>query len=344
MDVMNTKSTTFTPIPNSGATPEKRKIDDYMKYGVLNIDKPANPSSHEVTSWIKKILNISKTGHAGTLDPKVTGCLVVCLDRATRIVKSQQSCGKEYVCIMNLHSKVADESLILRALDKLTGPLFQRPPLICAVKRNLRIRTIYETKLIEYDSNNNKVLFWVKCEAGTYIRTLCVHLGLLLGVGAHMDELRRVKSGIVSERDHMYTLHDLLDAKWLYDSTKNEIALRKIIKPLEWYLSGYKRLMVKDSSVNALCYGAKLMIPGLLRYDGNIEEGEDIVMITTKGEAIGLGIAVMPSSTIEACDHGIVCKLKRIIMDRDTYPRQWGLGPNHKEDKNTDKKKRKLSK
>ncbi len=60
----------------------------------MNLDKPSNPSSHEVVSWIKKILRVEKTGHSGTLDPKVTGCLIVCIERATRLVKSQQSAGE----------------------------------------------------------------------------------------------------------------------------------------------------------------------------------------------------------------------------------------------------------
>jgi len=63
----------------------------------------------------------------------------------------------------------------------MSGALFQRPPVIAAVKRNLRIRTIYESKLIEFDKKKQMAIFWVSCEAGTYVRTLCVHLGLLLG-------------------------------------------------------------------------------------------------------------------------------------------------------------------
>lgn len=77
---MNVLSTHYTPIP-AGSTPLKRPLKDYLKYGVINLDKPSNPSSHEVVSWVKKILNVEKTGHSGTLDPKVTGCLIVCLDR-----------------------------------------------------------------------------------------------------------------------------------------------------------------------------------------------------------------------------------------------------------------------
>jgi H/ACA ribonucleoprotein complex subunit 4 len=170
---------------------------------------------------MKRILRVEKTGHSGTLDPKVTGCLIVCIDRATRLVKSQQGAGKEYVCVVRFHDTLADDKALPRGLETLTGALFQRPPLISAVKRQLRVRTIYESKLIEYDNKRNLGVFWVSCEAGTYIRTLCVHLGLLLGVGGHMQELRRVRSGITGENDDIVTMHDVLDAQWVYDNTRD---------------------------------------------------------------------------------------------------------------------------
>ena len=93
-------------------------------------------------------------------------------------------------------------------------------------------------------------------------------------------------------------------------------------------LTNYKRCVVKDSAVNAVCYGAKLMIPGLLRYESGIEVGEEIVLMTTKGEAIAIGIAQMNTAVMATCDHGCVAKIKRVVMERDTYPRRWGLGPN----------------
>jgi len=172
----------FTPIP-AGCTPLRRDLKSYISSGVINLDKPSNPSSHEVVAWLKRILRVERTGHSGTLDPKVTGCLIVCIDRATRLVKSQQGAGKEYVCVLRLHDKLpGGEAQLARALETLTGALFQRPPLISAVKRQLRIRTIHESKLLEFDNDRQLGVFWVSCEAGTYIRTLCVHLGLLLGV------------------------------------------------------------------------------------------------------------------------------------------------------------------
>lgn len=209
----------FTPIPH-GCKPHMRDIKSYVSSGVINLDKPSNPSSHEVVAWVKRMLRVEKTGHSGTLDPKVTGCLIVCIDRATRLVKSQQGAGKEYVAVVRFHDKVpGGEAEFARVLEQLTGSLFQRPPLISAVKRQLRIRTIYESKLIEFDNDRHLGVFWVSCEAGTYIRTLCVHMGLLLGVGAHMQELRRVRSGAMDETKDLVTLHDVLDAQWQYGAS-----------------------------------------------------------------------------------------------------------------------------
>jgi H/ACA ribonucleoprotein complex subunit 4 len=321
-----------------GVSPLKRDLQTYVKSGVINLDKPSNPSSHEVVAWLKRILRVEKTGHSGTLDPKVTGCLIVCIDRATRLVKSQQGAGKEYVCVVRFHDTLADDKALPRALETLTGALFQRPPLISAVKRQLRVRTIYESNLIEFDNKRNLAVFWVSCEAGTYIRTLCVHLGLLLGVGAHMQELRRVRSGITGENDDVVTMHDVLDAQWLYDNTRDESYLRRVIRPLESLLTNFKRIVVKDSAVNAVCYGAKLMIPGLLRYEADIEVHEEVVLMTTKGEAIAIGIAMMSTVDLASCDHGVVAKVKRCIMNRDLYPRRWGLGPKAQEKKKMIKK------
>jgi len=118
-----------------------------------------------------------------------------------------------------------------------------------------------------------------------------------------------------------------LDAQWTYDNTRDESYLRRVIRPLESLLVGYKRIVVKDSAVNAVCYGAKLMIPGLLRYEADISVNEDVVLMTTKGEAIALAIAQMSTVELATCDHGVVAKVKRCIMERDTYPRRWGLGP-----------------
>lgn len=326
-DKLNVRTNHYTPMPH-GCNPLKREIREYIRSGFINLDKPCNPSSHEVVAWVKRILKVEKTGHSGTLDPKVSGCLIVCIERTTRLAKSQQSAGKEYVAIFKLHQDPPSYAHVAQACEKLKGAMFQRPPLIAAVKRQLRIRTIYDSKLLEFDDKRNLGVLWMSCEAGTYVRTLCVHIGLLLGTGAVMEELRRVRSGIQDEKSNMVTMHDVLDAQWLFENHRDEEYLRRAIQPLERLLVSHKRIVMKDSAVNAVCYGAKVMLPGVLRYEDGIENNEEVVVITTKGEAICLGIALMSTSTIATCDHGIVAKIKRVVMERDTYPRKWGLGPN----------------
>ncbi|VEL26436.1 unnamed protein product [Protopolystoma xenopodis] len=323
---MNVRESHFEA-DSTGYSPLNRPIDEHIKSGVINLDKPSNPSSHEVVAWVKRALAVEKTGHSGTLDPKVTGCLIVCIERATRLTKSQQGAGKVYVGIFRLQEPIDDYKKIQKVVEGLSGAIFQRPPLVAAVKRQLRVRTIYENKLCEYDKERGLGVVQVKCEAGTYVRTLFVHIGLMLGCGGVMEELRRTRSGIMTEEDNLVTMHDILDAKWVYDNRRDESYLRRVIMPFERLLIGYKRILVKDTAVCAICYGAKLMLPGVLRYDNDINVDDDIVLITTKGEAIALAIALMTTATIATCDHGVVAKLKRVTMERDLYPRQWGHGP-----------------
>lgn len=325
-DKLHVRTCHYTPIP-CGHSPLYRPIREYVKYGCINLDKPANPSSHEIAAWLKRILRVQKTGHSGTLDPMVTGNLIICVDRATRLVKLQQGAGKDYVCICGFDNQVnGGAAKIAKTLDTLTGAIFQRPPLISAVRKQLRVRTIYHSKLLDYDDQRNLVVFWISCEAGTYMRTFCTHLGLMLGVGGHLLELRRIRSGTLSENDNMITMYDVLDAMWLFDTNNDENYLRRVVMPLEILLRMSKRIVIKDTAVNAICYGARLTVPGLLRYEESIYLGDELVIMTTKGEAVAVGIAQMTTTMLASCDHGIVANIKRVIMERDLYPRRWGLG------------------
>merc|ERR1712019_22252 len=129
-------------------------------------------------------------------------------------------------------------------------------------------------------------------------------------------------------------MHDVLDAQYMYEVLRDEKYLRRVVWPLELILTNYPRIVVKDSAVNAICYGAQLMIPGVLRFEKNIEVGAEIVMMTTKGEAIATGIAQMTTAVVSSVDHGVVAVIKRVIMERDTYNMRWGFGP-----RSSDKKK-----
>lgn len=122
-------------------------------------------------------------------------------------------------------------------------------------------------------------------------------------------------------------MHDVLDAQWVYDNHKDDAYLRHCVQPLERLLVGHKRIIIKDSAVCAVCHGAQVLLPGVLRYEDGIEIGQEIVIVSTKGEAVALAIAQMTTAVMATCDHGVCAKLKRVIMERDLYPRKWGLGP-----------------
>lgn len=135
-------------------------------------------AEHMVANWWKS------TTHTHTL-PLVliliyssfiyVGCLIVCIDRATRLVKSQQSAGKEYVAIFKLHSSVESVAKVRQGLEKLRGALFQRPPLISAVKRQLRVRTVYDSKLLDYDESRNMGKFLIRIKKKHFEQKVKMH-------------------------------------------------------------------------------------------------------------------------------------------------------------------------
>ncbi|KAK8942936.1 H/ACA ribonucleoprotein complex subunit 4 [Platanthera zijinensis] len=216
-------------------------------------------------------------------------------------------------CIAHLHSPVPDAAEVARALDALTGTVLQRHP----VKPKPQSRAIYGVKLLEYDPERHFVRFWISCETGINVRSHCTHLGLLLGVGAHMEDLREVRSGCLGEKDNMITISEVRYAHQLYDDDGNEIYLRKIVMSVEVLLVNYKRLVVRNSVIYALCHGEKLMIPGLVRFENYIEKGEKIVMMTAKGEAIGIGLAKMTSAEMSTSDSGCLIRTTVIFLEAD---------------------------
>ncbi|MEM4734987.1 MAG: RNA-guided pseudouridylation complex pseudouridine synthase subunit Cbf5, partial [Candidatus Thorarchaeota archaeon] len=180
-----------------------------LNNSVIVLDKPPGPTSHEVAAWVRKILGVSKAGHSGTLDPAVSGILPIGIGTATRAMQALLPAGKEYVCVMELHSAVAEDR-IREVVEEFTGKIYQRPPLKSSVKRVVRVREIYYDEVLEIQ--DRLVLMRIGCEAGTYVRKLCYDIGEVLGVGAHMKQLRRTRVGILREDDHLCKLHDLKDA------------------------------------------------------------------------------------------------------------------------------------
>jgi H/ACA ribonucleoprotein complex subunit 4 len=254
----------------------------------------------------------------------VTGILPVTLEDSTKIVQALLHSGKEYVCVMKLHDNTNEEQIkaILREFE---DEIYQRPPLRSSVKRQIRTRRIYYINYLE--TNQRNVLFKVGCEGGTYIRKLCYDIGEILGVGAHMQELRRTRAGPFTETDkHKVTLHEV--AYWFseWQEKKDDQILKKFIQPMENALQLLPRIVVRDSAVDALCHGANLTAPGVVSVDSGIADGSITAVFTLKGEAIALAKALQSTDDILKLDHGTVATLQRVVMPRGTYPKVWRSG------------------
>ena len=306
--------------PEYGCKPEEREITDYISKGVINLDKPSGPTSHEVDSWVKRILKLDKTGHGGTLDPKVTGVLPVGLADATRAIQLLLTAPKEYVCLLTFHSEVP-ESEIRRVFEEFTGKIFQLPPVKSAVKRELRTRNVYYSTI--YEIKGRDVLFRIGCEAGTYVRTYCHNIGEALGVGAHMAELRRTQVGSFRERENLVTLQDVTDAYHFWIEGGDEAYLREAIMPMERAADYLPKVIIKDSAVDAICHGADLASGGVAYLSDDIKKGDIVAIETLKGELVGAGNSMFFADEILAAEGGFVVNVSKVFMKPDVYPRLW---------------------
>lgn len=306
--------------PRYGCEPERRPILEHIRLGFLNLDKPVGPTSHEVVAWVKRLTGVGKAGHAGTLDPKVSGVLPVALEDATKALRALAKADKEYVCLMHLHSDVPQHRL-QEVLSEFTGEIYQRPPLRSAVKRQIRKRKIYSLQLLEREEKD--VLLKISCEAGTYVRKLVFDIGEALGCGAHMLELRRVRSGPFAEDDTLVKLQDVADAYALWKEEGREDMLRRVILPVEASVRALPKVVIRDGAVDAICHGASLAAPGVLRVETGISVGSLIAVMTLKGELVALMEALMTSKQMYEADKGLVAKPVRVIMRPGTYPRKW---------------------
>lgn len=302
-----------------GVYPNNREMTEYIKKGIACVDKPFGPTSHEVTAWVRKILEVEKTGHAGTLDPHVTGALPVLIENSVKLLKTLQSSQKEYVAIMRLHEDVGEQE-ILRVTNMFVGKIYQKPPLKSAVKKTLRTREIYEMDVLEIEGRD--VLFKVRCEAGTYIRNLCNDMGEILGSGARMQELRRTRTGIFTE-DLCYTLQELQDAYVFWKEDGEEKYLRQIIQPMEKAVSNMSKILVKDSAVDALCHGANLNAPGVNYIEKGINKGDKVAIFTLKNELVALGESMVDDTDMLNMKNGLTVDISRVVMERGVYPPMW---------------------
>ena len=303
---------------------DKRTLEQLLNYGIILLDNPPGPTSHETVAWTKRILKLPKIGHSGTLDPQVSGVLPLGLGEATKALGILLLGPKEYHALGRIHSLPSKEKLA-ELIDMFTGEIFQKPPQRSAVVRQTRSRTIHEFEVL--GQKERLLLTRILCESGTYIRKLYYDIGEVLGPGATMIELRRTRVDQFRETDGLVTLHELANAFALWEETKDDSKLMKMIKPVELAFSQLKSVVIRDSAVDAMCHGAQLAIPGVLQISPNLKKGDLVGVYTQKGEAVALAESTMSEEEIKDATKGYAFETKRIIMAPKTYPKKWRTKP-----------------
>ena len=306
------------PAEEYGTLPEKRSIKELLQKGFFIVDKPFGPTSNQVSHWVKEEIDLQKTGHFGTLDPNATGILPVGLNQGTRVNNALAHASKEYVFLAELEDE-KDKEKIRETLQDFKGLNKQVPPEKSAVKKEEREREVYQIELVE--ARGKEVLGRVKCESGFYVRVLINQLGEKLGTEADMEELRRTQQGALSEEDSD-TLQGIVDAYHFYKEEDDEEALREVLYPIEKAVLHLRKIVVKDSAVNAVANGADLGAAGISQLQDGISEGERIAIMTLKGELIALAEARMTSEKMYDSDE-TAATLNSVHMEPETYPKRW---------------------
>jgi H/ACA ribonucleoprotein complex subunit 4 len=302
-----------------GWSPKGRPVSVLLDYGLIPLDKPRGPTSHEVVAWVRRLTGVEKAGHSGTLDPPVSGLLPIGLGQSTKALSLLLLFPKEYRGVMRIHSSVPRAQLD-RVVAEFTGEIFQRPPQRSSVSRQTRTRNVYELELTE--SEGNLYLFRCLCQSGTYIRKLVYDIGEVLGVGATMVELRRTKVGPLDEAKGLTTLHQLNDAIFRLKKG-DEAAIREAVHPIEESIGDIRRIVVRDSAVDAICHGARLGIPGILSVSENVHKDDPAVIMSQKGELVAISKALMSTDEMRRLGRGLASTTERVVMKRGTYPKLW---------------------
>ncbi|MBP1921293.1 tRNA pseudouridine55 synthase [Halorubrum alkaliphilum] len=305
--------------------PSERSVPELLRFGVVNVDKPAGPSSHQLSAWVRDAINetletlepdgprIDGVAHAGTLDPKVTGCLPTLTGTATRAAQVFLEGSKEYVTVLELHGPAPADFREVAA--EFEGEIYQKPPRKSAVTRRLRTRTIHDLDVLELEER--RALLRIGCESGTYVRKLCHDLGLAAGVGAHMGHLRRSATDPFDDSD-LHTLQDLTDAlAWTEEG--DERLLRDVVRPAEDALVHLPSVTIAPSAARTVATGAAVYAPGVIDVDdglviddGRINDRDAplVVCYTPEGTAVCLGRFVGDPDA----ESGTVVSLERVLL------------------------------
>ena len=305
--------------PHFGTMPDERTIEQLLASGFILVDKPAGPTSHQLAAWARDLFGLQRLGHGGTLDPFATGVLPLMAGRCMKITNKVLKHRKSYIAVFRFKTPPTEGQLD-EIMGKMTGRIYNVPPEVSAVKVQVRTRRIFKFERLDF--NEKDMVARITCEAGTYIRTMARDMGLMLGSPVELKELRREHSGVFS-LDDCVTMDAVADAVWLWKECVDASALMRIVQPIEKLLADVPRCVVKDSAVAALTFGAPLLRPGIVSVPAGIPSGEDILITSIKGEAVGFVKLTVDTDNIGAMENGEVARPSMVLMDTEVYPRRW---------------------
>ena len=289
---------------------------------IVNILKPTGMTSHDVVSRVRKILNIKKVGHTGTLDPDASGVLPICIGKATKVSELILNKDKGYICELTLGittdtydssgeilEKCEDFNVSLeeleKAFDSQRGEIKQLPPMYSALKINgkrmcdlvrsgrsdeieLKYRDVNIKKLEILSYKDNKVMFYVKCSKGTYVRSICYDVGQALGCGGHMSFLLRTESGKFN-LDNSITLEEL-------EVFKENETLDNYLYDIDYVLSNLGLIDINPLAVKSFVNGAIVYPKGFIKKE--FKASDKLVRVYTKGEFLGVGKLIKVDDTL----------------------------------------------
>ena len=288
--------------------------------GILNIFKPKGISSYQTVKEVRDILNISKAGHTGTLDPSASGVLLICIGQATKIAEFLVGMKKHYQgeMIWGISTDSQDskgkiiqkrevgtdinENRIKDIFKKYEGTISQMPPMFSAahykgerlyhlarkgieVKRNLKKIKIYQLNLINFYQDVNPIVkFEVICSKGTYIRTLCNDIGNELGCGAHLSNLVRKKVG-------NFSIEDSLNLEEL----KKEKALgKRYLISIDSALEEFNKITLKSEATKTVLNGGVISSEQIVEIPEGLKTRKNkfVKIFDEKGNLLSLGTSI----------------------------------------------------
>ncbi len=289
---------------------------------IVNIIKPTGMTSHDVVSVVRKTLNTKKVGHTGTLDPDAAGVLPICIGKATKVSELILNKDKSYICELTLGittdtydssgeiiEKVEDFNFtkeeIEKAFDTQRGEIEQFPPMYSALKVNgkrmcdlvrsgradeinLKSRPVNIKKLEILSINKEKIMFYVQCSKGTYVRSICYDIGKELGCGGHMSFLLRTASG-------KFNLENGITLEELKEYKENN-TLDKHLYDIDYVLSNLNRVVLKENALRYYLNGGIIDEGRFL--EKNFTENDEIVRVYSEKEFLGTGKLIKKGNTI----------------------------------------------